>query len=89
MKQQGAVAAEDLVSLAGELDKLIEEKNLQFKKEVTVIEDKNKEEMKAMMSNFFKVKTDGEINELKENIFTLNQECVKLYEKFQQEKYVF
>jgi hypothetical protein len=53
MKQQGAVAAEDLVNLAGELDKIIEDKNLQFKKEVTVIEDKNKEEMKTLMQTFF------------------------------------
>ena len=89
MKQTGSIGAEELLSLAGDVEKMIEEKNLQFKKEVTMIEDKNKEEMKNMMSNFFVTKTNGEISELKENIFTLNQECVKLYEKFQQEKYVF
>jgi polyhydroxyalkanoate synthesis regulator phasin len=58
-------------------------------KEVAVIEDRNKEEMKNMMSNFFVNKTNGEIKELKENIHSLNNECVKLYDKFQQEKYVF
>ena len=57
---------------------MIEENNMRFKKEVTVIEDKNRDDMKDMIKGFFQIKTETDISEMRENIFTLNQECVKL-----------
>ena len=37
--------------------------------------------MKSMIKDIFQIKTEGEINELKVNMFTLNAEYVKLNSK--------